>query len=106
MPKFDRIGFMPIPPRLDAALQRLASALDQLEAARARRAQADALRADLEEELSVMQDDRSRLAVELDGALARNRSLQTAQVEVRRRLQNVTEMVRQLAPARETEPEA
>jgi chromosome segregation ATPase len=97
---------MPIPPRLDAALQRLASALDQLEAAGARRAQADAQRADLEEELSVMQDDRSRLAVELDGALARNRSLQTAHNEVRQRLANVSEAVRSLAPFGEPEPEA
>jgi len=33
--------------------------------------EADALRANLEEELAVLQDDRSRLAVELDGAIAR-----------------------------------
>jgi len=61
-----------LPERLEAALRRLAAALDKLEAAGERRAKADALRANLEEELAVLQDDRSRLAVELDGAIARS----------------------------------
>ena len=89
---------MSLPPRLDAALQRLASALDQLEAATERRAKADAARGDLEEELAVMQDDRSRLAVELDGALARNRSLSLAQTDVQRRLEQLGEVLSGLLP--------
>ena len=56
-----------LPERLDAALQRLAAALDRLDAAIERRAKADALRANLADELAVMQDDRSRLAVEQIG---------------------------------------
>jgi hypothetical protein len=75
-----------LPERLDAALKRLAAALDRLDAAGERRAKADALRTNLEDELAVMQDDRSRLAVELDGAVARARSLELANDEVARRL--------------------
>jgi uncharacterized protein YlxW (UPF0749 family) len=85
--------------RLDAALKRLAAALDQLEAAAARRAEADAVRADLEEELAIMQDDRSRLAVELDGAVARAKSLQTANAEVSRRLERASATLQSLLAA-------
>ncbi|HEX3495007.1 MAG TPA: DUF4164 family protein [Methylocella sp.] len=75
-----------LPERLDAALKRLAAALDRLDAAGERRAKADALRTNLEDELAVMQDDRSRLAVELDSAIARAKSLELANDEVARRL--------------------
>jgi chromosome segregation ATPase len=75
-----------LPERLDAALKRLAAALDRLDAANERRTKADALRANLEEELAIMQDDRARLAVELDGAIARSKSLELANGEVARRL--------------------
>jgi hypothetical protein len=80
---------MTTPPRLETALKRLTTALDQLEAAAERRAQADAGRANLEEEFTVMQDDRTRLAVELDGVLARSSTLELANDEVARRLQGV-----------------
>ncbi len=89
---------MAIPPRLDAALQRLATSLDQLEAAAERRARADAARGDLEEELAVMQDDRSRLAQDLDAALARSRSLAHANAEVLRRLERVSATIRSVLP--------
>ena len=79
-----------LPERLDAALKRLAAALDRLDAAAERRAKADALRTNLEDELAVMQDDRSRLAVELDGAVARARSLELANDEVARRLNHAS----------------
>ena len=39
------------------------------------------MRGDLEEELSLMQDDRARLAVELDAALARAKALDAANLE-------------------------
>ncbi len=77
---------MPLPPRLDEALRRLNSALDQLDAASTRRAEAEASRSDLAEELAVMQDDRSRLAVELDAALARSRRLDIASGDAKARL--------------------
>ncbi|HWG03377.1 MAG TPA: DUF4164 family protein [Beijerinckiaceae bacterium] len=92
--------------RLDAALRRLAAALDQLEAAAARRAQADAVRSDVEEELAIMRDDRARLAVELDGTVARTQSLQTANAEVSRRLDRVSTVLRSvLAAVEPDEPE-
>ena len=75
-----------LPANLDAALKRLNAALGQLEAAAERRAQSDAARVNLEEELAIMQDDRSRLAVELDGAMARGKTLTHANDEVARRL--------------------
>jgi chromosome segregation ATPase len=83
-----------LPERLDAALKRLATALDRLDAASERRAKADALRANLEEELAIMQDDRSRLAVELDGAIARSKSLELANDEVARRLNSASAEIR------------
>ena len=61
---------------LDQALQRLAIALERLELAATARLDAERGIEPLETELSVMRDDRSRLAVELDGALARNASLE------------------------------
>ena len=79
-----------LPERLDAALKRLDAALDRLDAASERRAKADALRTNLEDELAVMQDDRSRLAVELDGAIARAKSLELANDEVARRLNHAS----------------
>ncbi|MGH6848384.1 MAG: DUF4164 family protein [Methylocella sp.] len=83
-----------LPERLDAALKRLAAALDRLDAASERRAKADALRTNLEDELAVMQDDRSRLAVELDGAIARAKSLELANGEVSRRLNAASAVIR------------
>jgi Domain of unknown function (DUF4164) len=85
-----------LPERLDAALKRLAAALDLLEAASERRARADTLRTNLEDELAVMQDDRSRLAVELDGAVARSMSLELANDEVARRLSGASAEIREV----------
>jgi len=77
---------MSTPSRLSSALKSLVAALDQLEAACERRLEADAERNDAEEEFAVLQDDRARLAVELDGAVARSQSLELANNEVARRL--------------------
>jgi len=90
---------MTTPERLEAALRRLAAALDQLDAASERRVKADLLRANLEEELAVMQDDRSRLAVELDGAVARSNALQVANDEVARRLKSASATIKALLAA-------
>jgi Domain of unknown function (DUF4164) len=56
---------------LDEAVKRLENALGLLEATVARRLDVEKRRGDLETELQIMQDDRARLAVELDGALTR-----------------------------------
>jgi chromosome segregation ATPase len=84
------------PNPLDAALKRLADALESLEAADERRAAAERGRADLEEELAVMQDDRARLAAELDGALASNRALSLANADVNGRLERAEGLLQEV----------
>ncbi|PWB82611.1 MAG: hypothetical protein C3F11_11025 [Methylocystaceae bacterium] len=73
-------------PRFDDAMRRLSAALEQLETTTARRIEAELSHADLEEELAVMQDDRSRLALELDAALAQKIALEKTRDEVLTRL--------------------
>lgn len=82
--------------QLDRALKRLASALDLLEAAASRRASADAARANLDEELAVMQDDRARLAVDLDSAIARANMLGAANSSVSERLERTSATIRSI----------
>jgi len=85
---------MTLPDRLQRAVQRLTGALDTLEVAAARRAEIEAARADIDQEFEVMQDDRSRLAVELDAAMARSRTLDRTADEVASRLQRAGVTVR------------
>jgi chromosome segregation ATPase len=82
--------------RLDNALKRLAVALDQLEGAAERRSKMAEQRGDIEEEFAVLQDDRARLAVELDGAVARSQSLELANNEVARRLAKAREAIKEM----------
>ena len=70
----------------EPSLRRMRAAIDLLEAAVERRARRDAKRGDADEELALMQDDRARLAVELDGALGRARALEAANAEAAKRL--------------------
>ncbi|MGP0059931.1 MAG: DUF4164 family protein [Beijerinckiaceae bacterium] len=86
------------PVRIEAALKRLAAALDQLEAACERRLEADAERSNLEEEFAVLQDDRTQLGVELDAAVTRSKSLELANDEVARRLQKASATLRAMLP--------
>ncbi len=85
---------MTLPDRLQRAVQRLTGALDTLEIAAARRAGIEAARADIDQEFEVMQDDRSRLAVELDAAMARSRTLDRTADEVAFCLQRAGATVR------------
>jgi predicted nucleic acid-binding Zn-ribbon protein len=71
---------------LDEALRRLDAALGLIEAAVARRLDAERRRGDLETELQIMQDDRARLAMELDGAAARLSRMEDAAQDVERRV--------------------
>ena len=82
------------PAVLEAALKRLSSALDQLEAEAQRRSRTDATRNDLVEELAIMQDDRSRLALVLEGAQMRIRRLERAQTEAEHRLEQAGSTIR------------
>jgi predicted nucleic acid-binding Zn-ribbon protein len=91
---------------LDDAYKRLDTALTLLEAAIARRSAGEKGRGDLEVELQIMQDDRTRLAVELDAALARLRRHETASEDVGRRVRAAMEAIRTvLERARTLEPQ-
>lgn len=78
---------------LENALARLDGALSQLEAAARRRTEAERGRANLETELTLMQDDRARLASELDGAMARLDAVETAAADVDQRLKRAMNVV-------------
>jgi D-serine deaminase-like pyridoxal phosphate-dependent protein len=81
---------------LDSSLKRLASAVDALELATDRRTRHDEVRAAAQEEFALMQDDRSRLAVELDAALDRTRALETASKEAAARLAHAAEAIERI----------
>jgi hypothetical protein len=87
--------------RLEPSLKRLRAALDLLEAAVERRVRQDGARGDAQEELALMQDDRARLAVELDGALDRNRGLLAANIEAARRVERASAAIRAVLDRRE-----
>jgi chromosome segregation ATPase len=75
---------------LEKALARLSASLNLLETTIARRLENEFSLADLEEELAVMQDDRSRLALELDAQLSKASALEKARDEVLRRLDHAS----------------
>ena len=79
---------------LEPPLKRLRAALDLLEAAVERWLRQEGVRLDVQEELALMQDDRARLATELDGALERNRGLATANMEAARRVERASAAIR------------
>jgi chromosome segregation ATPase len=85
--------------RIEDAIARLRSSLNLLEAAAARRAEADRSKSTLETELALMQDDRARLAVELDSALARANRLDTTTDELSRRIERAIGSVRSVIEA-------
>ncbi|MCW6506877.1 DUF4164 family protein [Lichenifustis flavocetrariae] len=82
---------MALPDRLHNAVKSLTSALDLLDAAVERRMQADAARGDLEQELSVMAEDRARLADDLDRALTKTERVERANRAVAERLDRMSE---------------
>lgn len=93
-------------PALDHALSRLEGALGQLEAAARRRLEAERGRANLETELTLMQDDRARLAVELDGTMAKLGHVQGAAEEVDRRLDKAMTALHEMIERAETPTDA
>ena len=90
---------------LDQAMQRLSAALDRLELAATARLDAERGLEPLETELSVMRDDRSRLAVELDGALARNADLEHMTRELSVRVGRAIDAVETVLAATAPEPD-
>jgi predicted nucleic acid-binding Zn-ribbon protein len=71
---------------LDEAIRKLETSLGLLEASVSRRLAAERTRGDLETELQIMQDDRARLAVELDGTSNRLGRLEATAEDVGRRV--------------------
>lgn len=89
---------------LEPSLKRLRAAVDLLEAAIERRLRQDSAQGDALEELALMQDDRARLAVELDGALDRNRGLLSANNEATKLLARAGAAVRSVVERLGGEP--
>jgi predicted nucleic acid-binding Zn-ribbon protein len=81
---------------LEEATRRLEAALGALEATVGRRLDLERRRGDLETELQIMQDDRARLAVELESATARLEQLENATGDVGRRVQRAIGAVREV----------
>ncbi len=91
---------------LEDALRRLDGAIGQLEAAVSRRLEIERRRGNLETELQIMQDDRARLAVELDGTTARLNSAESAARDVGERVQRAVGSIQGvLAHVEEAPPE-
>ena len=91
---------------LDGAVRRLDAALGLLEAAVTRRLEAERRRSDLETELQIMQDDRARLAVDLDGTVARLHRVEAAASDVSRRVERATGAIRDVLERAEGGPAA
>lgn len=77
---------MALPDSLHNAVRSLTSALDLLEAAVERRAQAESARADREQEVALMQEDRARLGEELELSEQVNARMHAAGMTVSERL--------------------
>lgn len=71
---------------VDEAVQRLLGAIAVLETNVMRRLDAEHRKSDLETELQLMQDDRARLAMELDSTAARLSRVDSATSHVERRV--------------------
>ena len=81
---------------IEAASRRLALALDALDAAAERRRERFRNEAALSAQVHALGNDRSRLAGELDHAMARARALEAANREVAQRLERAIGTVRGL----------
>ncbi|HEY8384501.1 MAG TPA: DUF4164 domain-containing protein [Microvirga sp.] len=88
-------------PTLDEALKRLENALGLLEASVSRRLDTEKRKGDLETELQIMQDDRARLAVELDGALTRLHRVEAAAEDVGGRVRRAIGAIEEVLAAAE-----
>lgn len=89
------------PVEISLSLARLNAALDLLAAAAGRHAGAEAERRALAGERHIMEEDRARLAAELDESLARQRALEDASVSVEARLDRLGAALRGRAPGKE-----
>jgi hypothetical protein len=79
---------------IEAATRRLTLALDALEAAAEERREVDLGEDNLMAQVHALDDDRSRLASDLDAATARSRSLERANRDIARRLDTAIGTIR------------
>ncbi len=79
---------------IPSALTVLDQAVQQLEAAVARRNSRDETLKDAETELTLMRTDRARLADELDAAISRGNALDSARADVAGRLEKAIATIR------------
>jgi chromosome segregation ATPase len=77
-----------------AAAARLAAALDALDAAAERRREADRQAQALSDQFHALDDDRARLASELDDTAARAKHLQGANRDIAERIEAAIETIR------------
>jgi hypothetical protein len=87
------------PIAIEQAARRLTLALDALEAAVERRRNLDRNEESLAVQLHQLGTDRSRLAADLDHAFARQRSLETTNREIARRLDIAMDTIRSVLEA-------
>jgi len=79
---------------IEAASRRLALALDSLEAAAEERREVDLGEDNLMAQVHALDDDRSRLASDLDAAMARARLLESTNRDIARRLDSAIGTIR------------
>jgi predicted nucleic acid-binding Zn-ribbon protein len=87
---------------VEDALRRLQTALGALEVTIGRRLDVEHRRGDLETELQLMQDDRARLAVDLESTSARLNRVETATDHIERRLHKAVGTIRDVLSRAET----
>jgi hypothetical protein len=86
---------------IDAAVKRLALALDALDAAVERRREAARNEQDLANQVQVLGVDRSKLAAALDGETARSRKLESTNREIAERLDTAIASIQAVLDANE-----
>jgi enoyl reductase-like protein len=87
---------------IDAATRRLTLALDALEAAAEGRREAELGKSELAAQIHALDDDRSRLASDLDNAVAQGRSLENANREIAKRLDTAMDSIRSVLEAHDS----
>jgi len=86
---------------IEAATRRLQAALDALEAAAERRMEAGARTAALAEQVHALENDRARLAADLDNSAAHSKQLERVNREVAERIDGAMNAIRAVLAAQE-----
>jgi predicted nucleic acid-binding Zn-ribbon protein len=89
---------------LDEATKRFQAALGLLDAAVGRRVNSQSRRSDLETELQIMQDDRTRLATELESTAARLGRAQGVADHLGRRIDSAIGTIQEILAEADGEP--